>query len=67
MIPIRRTLSLLDHFTYIFINIAIYGLGSTLWSSRIFWMVSRVIADTSLGLASLCGVVPQVPILVSSP
>jgi hypothetical protein len=35
-----------------------------LWSSRIFWMVGRVIADTSLDLLSPCGVVPRVPILI---
>jgi hypothetical protein len=38
MIPIR-TLSLLAYFTYIFIDIIIYVLRSTLWSSGIFWMV----------------------------
>jgi hypothetical protein len=35
MIPIR-TLSLHVYFTYIFIDIAIYAMGSTLWSSGIF-------------------------------
>jgi hypothetical protein len=65
MIPIR-TLSLLAYYIYI-IDIIIYTLESTPWSSRIFWMVGRVIADPSLGLLSLCGVVPWVPNLVSSP
>jgi hypothetical protein len=62
-----RTLSLLSYFTYIFIDTIIYTFGSTPWSSGIFWMVGRVIADPSLGLLSLCGLVPRVPILVSSP
>jgi hypothetical protein len=35
MIPIK-TLSLLAYFTYIFIDIIIYALESTAWSSRIF-------------------------------
>jgi hypothetical protein len=61
MIPIR-TLSLFAYFTYIFIDIIIYTLESTPWSSGIFWMVGRVIVDPSMGLPSLCGVVPQVPI-----
>jgi hypothetical protein len=65
MIPIR-TLSLLTYFTYIFIDIIIYALGNTSWSFEIFWMVGRVLADPSLGLPSLYGVIPQVPILVSS-
>jgi hypothetical protein len=56
MIPMR-TLSL-AYFTYISIDIIIYALGSMPWSSRIFWMVGQVIADSSLGLPSLCGVVP---------
>jgi hypothetical protein len=64
MIPIR-TLSLLAYFTYIFIDTIIYALGSTAWSSRIFWMVDRVIADPSLGLPSLCSVVPRVPIVIT--
>jgi hypothetical protein len=64
MIPIR-TLSLLTFFTDIFIDIIIYVLGSTSWSSGIFWMVGWVIADPSLGLPSLYGVVPGVPILVN--
>jgi hypothetical protein len=64
MIPIR-TLSLLVYFTYIFIDIIIYILRSTSWSSRIFWMVDRVIMDSSFGLLSPCEVVPRVPILVS--
>jgi hypothetical protein len=38
MIPIR-TLSLLFYFTYISMDIIIYALGSTSWSSGIFWMV----------------------------
>jgi hypothetical protein len=66
MIPIR-TLSLLTYFTYIFIDIIIYTLWSTSRSFRIFWMVGRVIADPSLGLPSLCRVVPRVPILISNP
>jgi hypothetical protein len=63
MIPIRF-LSLLAYFTYIFIDIIIYVLGSTPWSSGIFYMVGQVIADPSLDLPSLCGVVPRVPILI---
>jgi hypothetical protein len=66
MIPIR-ILSLFTYFTYIFIDIIIYALENMLWSSGIFWMVGRVITDSSLGLLSLCGVVPRVPILISSP
>jgi hypothetical protein len=62
-----KTLSLLTYFTYIFIDIIIYTLGSTLWSSGIFWMVGRVVADPALGLLSPCGVVPRVPIIISSP
>jgi hypothetical protein len=31
-----RTLSLLTYFTYIFIDIIIYALRSTSWSSKIF-------------------------------
>jgi hypothetical protein len=50
MIPIR-TLSLLAYFT----DIAIYALGSMPWSSRIFWMVGRVVLDPSLGYLSPCG------------
>jgi hypothetical protein len=57
---------LLVYFTHIFIDIIIYAIGSTLWSSGIIWMVGQVIADPSLGLLSLCGVVPQVPILIIS-
>jgi hypothetical protein len=34
-----RTLSLLVYFTYIFIVIIIYVMGSMPWSSEIFWMV----------------------------
>jgi hypothetical protein len=64
MIPIR-TLSLLVYFTYTFIDIIIYALGSMPWSSEIFQMVGRVVADPSLGLPSLCGVVPRVPILIN--
>jgi hypothetical protein len=37
IIPIR-TLSLLAYFTYIYIYIIIYTLGSMSWSFRIFWM-----------------------------
>jgi hypothetical protein len=51
------TLSLRVYFTYIFIDIIIYALGSLSWSYEIFWMMGRVIADPSLGLLSLCGVV----------
>jgi hypothetical protein len=60
-----RTLSLLVYFTYIFIDIIMYALGSTSWSSEIFWMVCRVIADPSLDLLSLCRMVPQIPIIVT--
>jgi hypothetical protein len=56
-----RTLSLLTYFT----DIAICALGNMPWSSRIFLMVGRIIADRSLGLLSLCGVVPRVLILVT--
>jgi hypothetical protein len=35
-----KTQSLLAYFTYTFIDIIIYALGSTPWSSRIFRMVS---------------------------
>jgi hypothetical protein len=49
---------------YIFIDIIIYSLGSMSWSSEIFMIVGQVITDLSLGLLSLCGVVPRVPILV---
>jgi hypothetical protein len=61
------TLSLLAYFTYIIIDIIIYALESTPWSSEIFKMVGRVMAHPSLGLLSSCGVVPRVQILVSSP
>jgi hypothetical protein len=61
-----RTLSLVTYFTYIFIDIIIYALGSKPWSSGIFQMVGRVVADPSFGLLSPCGVVPRVPILVMS-
>jgi hypothetical protein len=64
MIPIR-TLSLLDYFTYIFIDILIYALVSTSWFSGIFWMVGRVVTDPSLGLSCPCDVVPHVLILVT--
>jgi hypothetical protein len=53
-----KTLSLLAYFTYIFIDITIYSLESMPWSSRIFQMVGRVIADPSLGLLSLCREIP---------
>jgi hypothetical protein len=66
MIPIR-TLSLLDYFTYIFIDIVFYAMGSMSWCSGIFWMVGQVITDPSLGFLSPCEVVPRVLILVSSP
>jgi hypothetical protein len=52
------TLSLFAYFTYIFIDIIIYALGSTAWSSEIFWIVSRVVADPFLGLPSLWGGTP---------
>jgi hypothetical protein len=58
-----RAISLLAYFT----DITIYALRSTLWSSRILWIVGRVIADSSLDLLSPCGVVPHVLILVSNP
>jgi hypothetical protein len=61
-----RTLSLLVYFTYIFIDIIFYVLGSTHWSSGIFWMVGRVVTDPSLGLLSPCEVVPRVLILIIS-
>jgi hypothetical protein len=61
-----RTLSLLTYFTYIVIDKIIYALGRKAWSSGIFWMVGRVVADPSLGFSSLHGVVPLVPILISS-
>jgi hypothetical protein len=51
------TLSLLVYFIYILIDIVIYVLGSTPWSSEIYWMVGRVIKDPSLGLPSPCEVV----------
>jgi hypothetical protein len=63
MTPIR-TLSLLAYFTYISIDIIIYALGSMSRSSRIFWMVGRVIADPSVGLPSPCEVVPRVLVLI---
>jgi hypothetical protein len=40
MIPIM-TLYLLAYFTYIIIDIIIYALGITPWSSGIFWMVGE--------------------------
>jgi hypothetical protein len=60
-----KTLYLLVYFTYILIHIIIYALGSTPWSSRIFWMVGRVIIDPSLGLPTTCEVVHRVLILIS--
>jgi hypothetical protein len=57
------TLSLLAYFT----DIAIYVLWSMTWSSKIFRMVGRVVMDPSLNLPSIYGVVPWVPILVTSP
>jgi hypothetical protein len=39
------------------IDIIIYILKSMLWSSKIFCMVGQVIANPSLSLPSLCGVV----------
>jgi hypothetical protein len=65
MIPIR-TPSLLTYVTNIFCRYKYLHLGEhDIWSSRFFWMVGRVIADPSLGLPNLYGVVPRVPILVS--
>jgi hypothetical protein len=61
-----RTPSLLSYFTYISMDIIIYVLGSTSWSSVIFWMVGRVVVDPSVGLPSPCEVVPLILILVSS-
>jgi hypothetical protein len=49
---------------HIFLHIIFYALGSTSWSSEKFWMVDRVITDPSLGLLSLCEVVPLVLILI---
>jgi hypothetical protein len=66
MIPIR-ILSLLAYFTYIFMDIIIYALGNTSWSSGIFWMVGRVITDPSLSLLNPCEVVPRVLILIINP
>jgi hypothetical protein len=63
----NKTLSLLDYFTYISIDIIIYAVGSTSWSYRIFWMVGRVITNPSLGLLSPCEVVPRVLILITEP
>jgi hypothetical protein len=63
VIPIR-TLSLLAYFAYIFIDIIIYALRNTPWSSGIFRMVGLVIADPSLILPSQYRVAPQVPILI---
>jgi hypothetical protein len=60
------TLSLLAYFTYIFIDIIIYALRSTSWSSGIFWMVDQVVANPSLGLLSHCEVVPRVLILINN-
>jgi hypothetical protein len=62
---IIMTQSLLVYFIYIFIDIIIYALASISWFSRIFWMVGRVIADSSFGLPSLCGLVPWVLILIT--
>jgi hypothetical protein len=59
MIP-TGTLSLLAYF----IDIVIYALGSTPWSSWIFWMVGWILTDLSLDLPSPCEVVPRVLILV---
>jgi hypothetical protein len=66
MFPIR-TLFLHVYFTYIFIDVIFYALRSMAWSSRIFWVVDRVVADPSLGLSIPCEVVPLVLILVSNP
>jgi hypothetical protein len=54
-----KTLCLLAYF----IDIVIYTLGSTSWSSKIFWMIDRVVSNPSLDHPSPCGV-PRVPILV---
>jgi hypothetical protein len=58
-----RTLSIFLYFT----DIANYDLESTTWSSRILWMVDWIVANPSFSLLSLCGVVPQVPIVISNP
>jgi hypothetical protein len=58
------TLSLLAYYIYILIDTIIYVMGNTSCSSRIFWMVVRIIADPSLGLLSPYEVVPQVLILI---
>jgi hypothetical protein len=50
-----RILSLLAYFT----DIAIYSVGSTPWSSRIFWMMDQLISDPSLIHPSPCVVVPR--------
>jgi hypothetical protein len=63
----QSRLSLLAYFTYFLIDIIIYAAGSTPRSSGIFWMVGQVIADPSLGLLTLCDIVPRVLILVSMP
>jgi hypothetical protein len=60
-----KTLSLLDYYIYILIDIIIYALWSMSWSSEIFWMVDRVIKNPFLNLLSPYGVVPWVPILIT--
>jgi hypothetical protein len=63
----NKTLSLLIYFTYISIDIIIYSLWSTSWSSKISWMVGWVVTNHSLGLPSPCDVVPWALNLVNSP
>jgi hypothetical protein len=49
------------------LDIAIYSLRGTSWSFGVFRSMGRVLADPSLDLPGLCGVIPQIPTLVSSP
>jgi hypothetical protein len=56
----QSRLSLLAYFT----DIAIYSLESMLWSSKILWMMGRVVSNPSLGHPSPCKVVPRVAIVV---
>jgi hypothetical protein len=57
-----RTLSLLVYFTYIFIDISIYALGNTSYGPLYGGQSPN---GPSLGIPSLCGVVPRVPLLVT--
>jgi hypothetical protein len=61
-----KTISTYLFYIY-FIDIIIYILKSMSWSSGIFRIVGQVIVDPSMGLSSLCEVVPQVPILINNP